>query len=112
MRDVEGVVGGLAVGPEGSLVVHDLFPKLGPDIASRLAARLRQLHEALILHGGKVGSLDLRFDQLRVQVAPIKHGMVAVLVEHATNSPALSMALEIAANRIQAELALGGAHPA
>lgn len=107
LRDVEGVLGGLALGPEGALVVHDLPPRFGSETPSRLAARLRQLQEALVLQGGSLGTLDLRFAELRLQVAPVADCMVGVLADRKANSPALSMALDIAAKRIQAELVAG-----
>jgi predicted regulator of Ras-like GTPase activity (Roadblock/LC7/MglB family) len=109
LRDVEGVVGSIAVQLDGSVWCRDLPPIFDADSTARLALRVAQLHEALTAEGDQFDVSALRYQGYRFHIARALPGLLGVLTREQVNLPALSMAMKLAGRKLSAQVAQGGA---
>jgi predicted regulator of Ras-like GTPase activity (Roadblock/LC7/MglB family) len=100
LRDVQGVVGSLAVGTDGVMWARDLPAIFDEDSTQRLAARLVQLYEALGSDGSALESGTLRYQAYHFHLGVVSSGVVGVLAEEHVNLPALRMALRLVGRRL------------
>jgi hypothetical protein len=107
LKDIDGVVGSVAVGVDGALLGQTL-PRVFPsEAATRLASRLGQMYDALHSDAGgqnppKAGAL--RYRDFLLYVNPIPHGLIGVLTEERVNGPVLAMALRVVARQLETAL--------
>jgi predicted regulator of Ras-like GTPase activity (Roadblock/LC7/MglB family) len=106
LRDVQGVVGSLAVGLDGTLWGRDLPRVFDEEATQRLASRVVQLHDALTSEGGSVDSGTLRYQGYQFHLGVAAGGLIGVLTEENVNMPALRMALRLVARRLSSTLAM------
>lgn len=100
LRDVQGVVGSLAIGLDGSVWAHDLPPTFDDDSTARLALRLAQLHEALTSEGDQFDAGALRYQAYRFHVARALPGLLGVLTQDQVNLPALAMGMKLVSRKL------------
>lgn len=103
LRDVEGVIGSLALTRDGGLVGQDLPHVLDEATVRRLATRLSQLGDALLTSGGDFESSTLHFENYQLHLGLLSPGLIGVVTEERVNQPALNMALRVAARRLASE---------
>jgi hypothetical protein len=105
LSDVDGVVGGLAISPEGT-VLGSMPPRLLDEATlDRLGARIAQLRAALTSDADGANAPKggvVRFRQHQLYLNPIATGMIGVLAENRVNVPALTMALRVVAQQLDA----------
>jgi hypothetical protein len=105
LSDVEGVVGGLAISPEGTVLGCVPPRMLDTATLDRLGARIAQLRAALVsdAEGANLpkGGV-IRFREHQLYLNPIASGMVGVLADDRVNVPALTMALRVVAQQLDA----------
>jgi predicted regulator of Ras-like GTPase activity (Roadblock/LC7/MglB family) len=114
LSDVDGVVGGLAISPEGT-VLGCMPPRLyDEETLDRLGARIAQLRAALISDAEGANAPKggvVRFRQHQLYLNPIASGIVGVLADNRVNVPALTMALRVVAQQLDARSLPPSARP-
>lgn len=106
LRDVDGVLGSIVVSAGGSILGRDLPAVFEEDVAEELAGRLGQLHEALTMDGGELTYADMHFENFRFQLRTLGGALIGVLLQDGANNPALAMAVNLVARRVQKHIAL------
>lgn len=102
LRDVEGVVGSLAIAPTGRLLGSDLPRLFDPGATETLAIRLNQVRATLASAGGSLQTAAFRYETHSLHVTQLASGVIGVLAESATHEPALDMATRLVGQRIDA----------
>lgn len=100
LRDVQGVLGSLAIGLDGAVWVRDLPPTFDDDSTARLALRLAQLHDALSSEGDQFDAGALRYQAYRFHIARALPGLLGVLTQDQINLPALAMAMKLVSRKL------------
>jgi predicted regulator of Ras-like GTPase activity (Roadblock/LC7/MglB family) len=100
LRDIQGVVGSLAIGTDGAIWGRDLPRTFDDDSAQRLAQRLAQLHDALTSDGDEFDAAALRYQGYRFHIARAVPGLIGVLTQEQVNLPALTMAMRLVAKKV------------
>jgi hypothetical protein len=108
-KDVEGVLGSVAVGNAGTLLGHDLPRLFDRERIERLGNRLIQLRAALAGEGVPLKSAVFRYESYDLRLNQLPWGMLGVLSEHRSDSPALTMALKVIGQRVESTLGAQGA---
>jgi predicted regulator of Ras-like GTPase activity (Roadblock/LC7/MglB family) len=107
LRDVQGVVGSVAIGVDGAVWGRDLPTTFDEESTSRLAQRLAQLYEALTSEGDQFDAAALRYQGYRFHISRALPGLLGVLTQEQVNLPALSMAMKLAGRKIATHDARG-----
>jgi predicted regulator of Ras-like GTPase activity (Roadblock/LC7/MglB family) len=104
LGDVDGVVGSLLIAPDGTLLGQSPFGLLDGETLDRVSARIGQLLAALNseANGNVAKGGVLRFRERQLYLNPIAVGVVGVLAENRVNVPALTMALRVVAQQLDA----------
>lgn len=107
LRDVPGVIGSFILNNEGALVGQEMPAFVGteiyPDIGRRLATAFGTLDSSV----GEFDDLLLKFDEQWLYVRRLTHGMLSILSTTGVNLPALKMATNIAAAKVDAMIPHG-----
>jgi predicted regulator of Ras-like GTPase activity (Roadblock/LC7/MglB family) len=107
LRDVEGVVGSLAVRPDGALLATNM-PRVFDEAAlRRLARRVIQLHSVVTSDGGEFTASSTQYQTYELHVERIPSGLVGVLADDRLNPAALRMAIRAVGRRIEESLGHG-----
>jgi predicted regulator of Ras-like GTPase activity (Roadblock/LC7/MglB family) len=105
LSDVDGVVAGIAVAKDGTLLGKSPDAPFDLETLDRSGARIAQLLAALSSDGsgGNVPKGGVvRFRDRQLYLNPIASGVVGVLAESRVNVPALTMALRVVAQQLDA----------
>lgn len=105
LSDVEGVVAGIAVAPDGTLLGKSPDAPFDLETLDRSSARIVQLLAALNSEASGVNLPKggvVRFRDRHLYLNPIASGVVGVLAESRVNVPALTMALRVVAQQLDA----------
>jgi hypothetical protein len=105
MKDVDGVVGSLAVANGGTLLGDDLPRLFDRARVARLGNRVLQLRAALAGEGAPLKSAAFRYESYDLHLSQLPWGVLGVLSEHRAESPALAMALKVVGQRVESVLA-------
>jgi hypothetical protein len=105
VKDVEGVVGSLAVANTGTLLGDDLPRIFDRARIERLGNRLVQLRAALAGEGIPLRSAVFRYESYDLHLNQLPWGVLGVLSEHRADSPALTMVLKVVGQRVESTLA-------
>jgi hypothetical protein len=92
MRDLQG--------PGGSVLAQD-FPSYFGSAAYDIGSRALRLKEALEMAEGELGHCVLRYGSHKVALRPLKGGLLTIVSESAVNMPALRMAMNLVARRLE-----------
>lgn len=104
LRDVAGVHGSFVVCLSGELAGKDLPAVFHDELFVEVGARLSRFIETMAADGDEVSSAILRFDEHRLYVTRLPHGLLAVIATNDVNAAALRMALTLSMRRIEPEL--------
>lgn len=100
LRDVPGVIGSFILNNDGALVGHEMPAFVGteiyPDVGRRLATAFGTLDSSV----GEFDDLLLKFDEQWLYVRRLSHGVLSILSTASVNLPALKMATNIAATKV------------
>jgi hypothetical protein len=105
VKDIEGVVGSLAVANTGTVLGDDLPRIFDGERIERLGNRLVQLRAALAGEGVPLKSAVFRYESYDLHLNQLPWGVLGVLSEHRADSPALTMVLKVIGQRIESTLA-------
>jgi hypothetical protein len=105
VKDIEGVLGSVAVANTGAVVGHDLPRLFDRERIERLGNRLIQLRAALGAEGSPLKSAVFRYENYDLRLNQLPWGILGVLSEHRADSPALTMALKVIGQRVESTLA-------
>lgn len=101
LRDVAGVHGSFVLQLGGELVGKDLPAVFHDELFVEVGARLARFMETMAADGDEVSSAILRFDEHRLYVTRLPHGLLAVITANDVNAAALRMALTLTSRRIE-----------
>jgi predicted regulator of Ras-like GTPase activity (Roadblock/LC7/MglB family) len=104
LRDIQGVHGSFFVSPAGRLVSKDLPSVFDESLFAEVGPRLVRLQETLTSTGDDLEMCLLRFAEHKLFLRPTVTGSLCVLMTASVNLPALKMAVNLAARRVNAEL--------
>lgn len=100
LKDLEGILGSFVIGPGGSVLAQD-FPSYFGSAAYDIGSRALRLKDALELAEGELGHCVLRYGSHKVALRPLKGGLLTIVSEAAVNMPALRMAMNLVARRLE-----------
>src|SRR5690348_8005537 len=100
LRDVEEVQGSFVCGDEGELIARDLPAVFHEEIFADVGPRLLRLREMLELASG-AGTVTMRFADHKLHVRAVGKKLLCVLTGAAVNGPALRMAMNLVARRVE-----------
>lgn len=104
LRDIQGVHGSFFVSPAGRLVSKDLPSVFDEALFAEVGPRIVRLQETLTSTGDEVDMCLLRYAEHKLFVRPTVTGSLCVLMADSVNLPALKMAVNLAARRVNSEL--------
>lgn len=99
LRDVEEVQGSFLFGDEGELLARDLPAVFHAEIFAAVGPRLLRLREMFEL-APSAGTLTLRFADHKLHVRAVGKKLLCVLTGSSVNGPALRMAMNLVARRV------------
>lgn len=102
LRDVPGVIGSFILNNDGALVGHEMPAYVGAEIYPDIGRRLATAFGALDSSVAEFDDLLLKFDEQWLYVRRLSHGMLSILSTASVNFPALRMATNIAATKVDA----------
>lgn len=100
LKDLEGILGSFVISSSGSIIAQDL-PSYFGSAAYDIGPRAQRLQEALAMTEGEVAHCVLRYGSHKLALRPFKGAMMAILSESATNMPALRMAMNLVAKKLE-----------
>ncbi len=100
LKDLEGILGSFVIGPGGSVLAQD-FPSYFGSAAYDIGARALRLKEALEVSEGELSHFVLRYGSHKVALRPVKGGLLTIVSESAVNMPALRMAMNLVARKLE-----------
>jgi predicted regulator of Ras-like GTPase activity (Roadblock/LC7/MglB family) len=102
LRDVDEVQGSFLIGGEGELLARDLPAVFHAELFAEVGPRLVRLRETFDPSGSETTSLTLRFADHKLHVRSLKRSLLCVLTGAKVNAPALRMAMNLVARRVEA----------
>jgi predicted regulator of Ras-like GTPase activity (Roadblock/LC7/MglB family) len=102
LRDLDGVVGSFVIGSNGEVIVQDLPSYFGSS-AREVAPRALRFMEALNLATGEVSHSVLHYGSHKLMLRPLQAGMLASIFASQINMPALRMAVNLIARKLDQE---------
>jgi predicted regulator of Ras-like GTPase activity (Roadblock/LC7/MglB family) len=103
LRDVDDVQGSFLVGGEGSLLARDLPAVFHAELFAEVGPRLVRLREMFDPGSQQPSTVTLRFSEHKLHVRSIGQMLLCVLTGAKVNAPALRMAINLVARRVQGE---------
>jgi hypothetical protein len=107
LRDVNGVVGSIAVANAGDVLGSDLPRVFDGAAIEALAMRLSQLRAALASADRPMTFATLRYHGHSLFVSQLDGGILGVLAESKTHEPALDMVARLVGQRLEAAITRG-----
>ena len=105
LRDVDDVQGSFLVGGEGTLLARDLPAVFHAELFAEVGPRLVRLREMFDPGSKQPSTLTLRFSEHKLHVRSVGEMLLCVLTGAKVNAPALRMAINLVARRVQGEAA-------
>ena len=104
LKDLDGVVGSIAIDAAGGVRAHDLPRVFDSATIELIGSRMVELRSVLTDDAREPISGSLEFEGHSFHVKSFPLGMVGVLLEESAHKPALSMALNLVSRRVAATL--------
>lgn len=108
LRDIEGVVGSIAIANTGQLLGSDLPRLFDSGATQALATRISQVRGMLASAGAPLQTAAFRYETHALHVSQLASGLIGVLAESSTHEPALEMATRLVGQRVDAAVAATG----
>lgn len=102
LRDVDGVIGSIAVANTGQLLGSDLPRLFDVGATEALAMRLSQVRAKLASAERPLQSAAFRYETHALYVSQLASGLLGVLAEQSTHEPTLDMATRLVGQRVDA----------
>ena len=100
LRDVPGITGSFAFLDDGQILCRDLPPLFSDELLCDIAPRVIRLAEAFAAGGDEATSCVLRFRDHQLVVRRLRYARLCVLGTAEVDAPALRMAVNVVARRI------------
>lgn len=104
LKDLDGVVGSIAIDAAGSVCASDLPRVFDSTTIDLIGSRMVELRSVLTGDACEPISGSLEFEGHGFHVKSFPLGMVGVLFDESAHKPALSMALNLVSRRVAASL--------
>lgn len=104
LRDVDGVVGSIAIANAGDVIGSDLPRMFDGAAMEGLAMRLSQLRAALASADKPLKTAAFRYENHALHISQLSCGLIGVLAELRTHEPALEMAARLVGQRLEATI--------
>ncbi len=101
LNAVPGVIGSLVCEGDGRVAAEVFPPIFGDEVLSTIAGALGDGAEGLDFAAGGIEAIDFRFGESRLLVKPWPGSLLVVLCGKTTNPQYLSLALSVAASKLQ-----------
>jgi predicted regulator of Ras-like GTPase activity (Roadblock/LC7/MglB family) len=105
LRDVQGTHGSFVVTLTGALVARDLPELFDGELFAEVGPRVARLYDTFQSGGEVMDGCVLRYTEHKLYVRKMHAGLIGVLSSIGINMPALRMVVNLAARRIDPELA-------
>lgn len=102
LRDVDDVQGSFLVGGAGELLARDLPAVFHAELFAEIGPRLVRLRETFDPTGSDPTTVTLRFSDHKLHVRSLGASLLCVLTGAKVNAPALRMAMNLVARRVEA----------
>ncbi|HEX6765323.1 MAG TPA: roadblock/LC7 domain-containing protein [Polyangiaceae bacterium] len=100
LRDVDDVQGSFLLGDDGELIARDLPAAFGAELLAHVGPRLVRLRETFDDSLGAT-AVTMRFSDHKLYVRAIGSRLLCVLTGADVNGPALRMAMNLVARRVE-----------
>ena len=104
LRDVDGVIGSIAIANTGQLLGSDLPRLFDVGATEALATRLTHVRAKLASADRPLQSAAFRYETHALYVSQLASGLLGVLAESSTHEPALDMATRLVGQRVDAAI--------
>lgn len=104
LKELQGVVGSIAVDAIGRVQAHDLPSVFDATTLRLVGARMLELKAVLSTDDSEQLSGSLEFEGHSFHVRALPHGMVGVLLDPGAHRPTIGMALNLVSRRVAAKL--------
>ncbi|MHA3772121.1 hypothetical protein ACXR0O_11340 [Verrucomicrobiota bacterium sgz303538] len=111
IKDVPGVIGSFVLSSDGGLVDKEMPAFVGTDIFADLGRRLTLAFGTLDTVVGEFDDLLLKFDEQWLYSRRLSNGVLSILSAATVNFPALRMATNIAATKVESLIPAALAQP-
>ncbi len=101
LRDVPGIAGSFVISDMGRLLARDMPPVFGDDVLGEVAPRALRLRDTLGYAGEDLDSAVIRYTDYLLFLRPLNDGVICALAFQGVNVPAVKMAMNLCARRIE-----------
>lgn len=105
LRDIEGVVGSIAVGCDGAVLGSDWPKVFDESTIVGVGERIARLCSRLQNDADEFVGATLTYGELRLHLGVVAAGVVGVLADPRAKPPGLAMGIKLVGRRIDASLA-------
>jgi predicted regulator of Ras-like GTPase activity (Roadblock/LC7/MglB family) len=103
LRDVPGIEGSFVVSDMGRLLARDMPPVFGDDVLGEVGPRALRLRDTLAYAGEELDAAVIRYADYLLFLRPLSDGVLCVLSAQGVNVPAVKMAMNLCARRLQGQ---------
>jgi predicted regulator of Ras-like GTPase activity (Roadblock/LC7/MglB family) len=101
LRDVPGIEGSFVVSDMGRLLGRDMPPVFGDEVLGEVGPRALRLRDTLGYAGEDLDSAVIRYADYLFFLRPLTDGVLCVLTSQGVNVPAVKMAMNLCARRVE-----------
>lgn len=101
LRDVPGIEGSFVVSDMGRLLARDMPPVFDDDVLGEVGPRALRLRDTLGYAGEDLDSAVIRYADYLFFLRPLNDGILCVLTTQGVNVPAVKMAMNLCARRLE-----------
>lgn len=101
LRDVPGIEGSFVVSDMGRLLARDMPPVFGDDVLGEVGPRALRLRDTLGYAGEDLDCAVIRYADYLLLLRPLNDGVLCVLTAQNVNLPAVKMAMNLCARRLE-----------
>ena len=101
LRDVPGIEGSFVVSDMGRLLARDMPPVFDDDVLGEVGPRALRLRDTLGYAGEDLDSAVVRYADYLFFLRPLNDGVLCVLTAQSVNVPAVKMAMNLCARRLE-----------
>jgi predicted regulator of Ras-like GTPase activity (Roadblock/LC7/MglB family) len=101
LRDVPGIEGSFVVSDMGRLLARDMPPVFDDDVLGEVGPRALRLRDTLGYAGEDLDSAVVRYADYLFFLRPLNDGVLCVLTTQSVNVPAVKMAMNLCARRVE-----------
>lgn len=106
LKELDGVVGSIAIDSSGSVRACDLPSVFDADMVELIGTNMVELRSTLTTNDDEALSGSLEFEGHSFHIRAFPRGMVGVLLAEGAHRPTIGMALNLVSRRVAAKLEL------